>query len=44
MCAAGGLKVTRLQRVREGELLLGDLRSGQWRPLTQAEICYIKKH
>lgn len=44
MCAAGGLKVTRLQRVREGELRLGDLRSGQWRPLTEREIQYIKKH
>ena len=44
MCAAGGLKVTRLQRVREGELQLGDLRPGQWRPLTEKEIQYIKKH
>lgn len=44
MCAAGSLKVTRLQRVREGELLLGDLPEGQWRPLTQEEIRYIKNH
>ena len=44
MCAAGSLKVTRLQRVREGELLLGDLPLGHWRPLTQAEIQYIKNH
>lgn len=44
MCAAGSLKVKRLQRVREGELLLGDLPLGKWRPLTEEEICYIKKH
>lgn len=44
MCAAGSLKVKRLQRVREGELLLGDLPVGQWRPLTEREIGYIKQH
>ena len=44
MCAAGGLRVTRLQRVREGELLLGDLPAGEWRPLTEKEIRYIKEH
>lgn len=42
MCAAGSLKVKRLQRVREGRLLLGDLPSGKWRPLTKEEIRYIK--
>lgn len=42
MCAAGSLKVTRLQRVREGKLLLGDLPPGKWRPLTSEEIQYIK--
>ena len=44
MCAAGSLKVSRLQRVREGKLLWGDLPEGQWRPLTQEEILYIKNH
>lgn len=44
MCAAGSLKVTRLRRVREGKLMLGDLPSGTWRPLTQEEIAYIKSH
>ncbi len=44
MCAAGNLKVTRLQRVREGELLLGDLPLGKWRALTAQEVQYIKKH
>ena len=37
MCAAAGLTVKRLQRVREGSLRLGGLRPGQWRPLTAAE-------
>ncbi len=44
MCAAGGLKVARLQRVREGKLRLGSLPLGQWRPLTPEEIQYIKEH
>lgn len=44
MCAAGSLKVTRLQRVREGELLLGDLPEGKWRPLTEQELAYLKRH
>lgn len=44
MCAAGSLKVKRLQRVREGELLLGDLPMGKWRALTEQEIAYIKNH
>lgn len=42
MCAAGSLKVKRLLRVREGELLLGDLQAGKWRALTPDEIRYIK--
>lgn len=44
MCAAGSLKVLRLQRVREGKLLLGDLPKGEWRPLTADEVKYIKQH
>lgn len=44
MCAAGSLKVLRLQRVREGSLLLGDLPMGKWRPLTADEVNYIKQH
>lgn len=44
MCAAGSLKVLRLQRVREGRLLLGDLPEGKWRPLTAEEIAYLKQH
>ena len=38
MCAAAGLTVTRLIRVREGELLLGDLKRGEWRKLSEAEL------
>ena len=37
MCAAAGLTVTRLRRVREGPLRLEDLPPGKWRHLTQAE-------
>lgn len=38
MCAAVGLAVERLIRVREGGLLLGDLKEGAWRALTQEEL------
>ena len=38
MCAAVGLKVTRLVRVRIGSLRLGRLRAGTWRELTRSEI------
>lgn len=38
MCAAAGLKVTRLMRTAEGELSLGDLKPGQWRFLTDDEV------
>lgn len=38
MCEQAGLKVTRLQRVSEGGVRLGDLKPGTWRSLTRAEI------
>ena len=38
MCAAAGMKVTRLVRVQEGELRLDDLKSGKWRYLTPEEV------
>lgn len=41
MCAAAGLKVRRLRRVREGSLTLGDLKVGCWRHLTEDEISQI---
>ena len=37
MCALAGLKVTRLVRVSEGGLALGDLRPGCWRELSAEE-------
>ncbi len=42
MCAACGLVVHRLRRVREGTLHLGDLKSGHWRYLTTEEIERLK--
>lgn len=42
MCAAAGLEVTRLKRLREGTLTLGDLPRGQWRLLTAAEVAALK--
>ena len=41
MCEQVGLKVTRLVRVAEGGLQLGDLKSGCWRHLTKDEICAV---
>ena len=38
MCEAAALTVTRLKRVREGPISLGDLKPGQWRDLTAAEL------
>lgn len=38
MCDAVGLKVTRLKRVAEGELELGELAPGEWRYLTAEEL------
>ena len=43
MCEQAGLRVTRLCRVREGSLRLGDLKSGQWRKLTAAEVERLRK-
>lgn len=38
LCAALGLEVTRLQRVRIGPVKLGELPLGKWRVLTESEI------
>lgn len=38
MCALAGLKVLRLQRIREGMIELGSLPQGKWRKLTKHEI------
>ena len=38
MCQAAGMHVTRLRRVGEGSLRLGDLPKGKWRYLTKDEV------
>ena len=42
MCAAAGLTVERLRRVREGRVLLGSLKPGSWRPLTPEELGFLQ--
>lgn len=42
MCQAAGMQVTRLRRISEGSLKLGDLKKGCWRHLTPDEIQFIK--
>ncbi|MBP3683984.1 MAG: rRNA pseudouridine synthase [Oscillospiraceae bacterium] len=42
MCEAAGMVCTRLRRIREGSLSLGDLPSGKWRYLTTEEIENLK--
>ena len=41
MCAIAGLNVTRLRRVREGGLTLGNLPVGRWRVLTEGELAQL---
>lgn len=41
MCQAAGMTVTRLRRVREGSLVLGDLPQGKWRRLTREEVARL---
>ena len=43
MCDMAGMQVTRLIRVSEGALNLGDLPSGNWRYLTDAEVASLRK-
>ena len=42
MCQAAGMECTRLRRVQEGSLRLGDLPSGKWRYLTEEEVENLK--
>lgn len=42
MCEIAGMHVTRLRRIREGTLYLGDLPKGKWRYLTEAELQQMK--
>ncbi len=43
MCAAAGMEVKRLIRIREGSLALGTLPSGKWRHLTAEEVSCLQK-
>jgi 23S rRNA pseudouridine2605 synthase len=43
MCDAAGMQVTRLKRIREGNLSLGDLPLGKWRYLTAYEVGQLEK-
>ena len=43
MCEKAGMHVTRLRRIREGSLVLGDLPKGKWRYLTKAEVESLMK-
>lgn len=43
MCQAAGMYVTRLRRIAEGSVRLGDLKKGTWRYLTPQEIDHLKK-
>ena len=38
MCAAAGMRVVRLKRIKEGNVQLGTLPSGKWRHLTPEEV------
>lgn len=43
MCETAGVRVTRLKRIREGDISLGDLPSGTWRYLTEDEVSKIER-
>lgn len=43
MCEKAGMYVTRLRRIQEGNLLLGELPKGKWRHLTLEEIRNLMK-
>lgn len=43
MCEQAELRVTRLKRVAEGKLALGDLKPGAWRYLNAEEIAWLQE-
>ena len=43
MCEAAGMTCTRLRRIREGSLFLGELAQGKWRYLTEEEVRKLKE-
>ena len=42
MCEAAGMTCTRLRRIREGNLSLGELPVGKWRYLTEEEVSKLQ--
>ena len=44
MMANMGMDVTYLKRIREGNLLLGDLKEGEWRELDEEEEKLVLSH
>lgn len=42
MCEAAGMRCTRLRRIREGSLCIGELPVGKWRYLTSDEVAALK--
>lgn len=42
MCDAMGLTILQLSRVRQGPIRIGQLAKGEWRHLTEKEICDLK--
>ncbi len=44
MCEAAGMHCTRLKRIWEGTLPLGNLPTGKWRYLTEEEVRCLKEH
>ena len=43
MCAMAGMNVTRLIRIQEGPLKLGELACGKWRYLSDEEVAQLTK-
>ena len=43
LCERAGLTVTRLRRIAEGPLQLGDLKPGQSRALTEQELAALRR-
>ena len=43
LCESAGVTVTRLKRVQEGNLCLGDLPVGKWRELSEEEIALLEQ-
>ena len=42
MCELADMTVTRLQRISEGSIQLGDLEPGSWRHLTEEEVAALR--